>query len=542
MRNMERWEWALALGCALGGVSASCAGPPPAHRPDSLLRAPSAATSPAGSSLPAAASAVAEVDEPMVEDVGPVIMAPHPAADLFADLPTGQEQRERLCKRGQDDRLGQVFCAEPGPKIGGLVELQKALGIAYEKVGLAETQNFTGNAREGNPAFVFLGHTTSLTARMVSPVNPRVLVFKPPAHTARSANLPPSQWVKDPDFLAMAFTRGEQIVELVDRDPKTGDLRFFVVRFEQACNDRPDGCTSWDLFGPGIEKDWKRVTVYDDSDLENTPADCNVCHQPNGHGTKRVLLMQAIHTPWTHFFRRNRDGGQEQLHRYQQAHDKSERYGGIPGGEITYSDPALLEGLVENEGFIKQPALIHAQAIMDEIEQKDLKDKPVLSIAWQLEFKRALKGKIPGIGYPVVDFVDMDRMRRASKAYRAVAAGRAAQDKAPYLGDMHRPEVLFRVGLAPKPEATGRAILLNVCRRCHNPTRNPQLTRARFDVDKLDRLPLPELDRARNRLTLPIDDPKRMPPARFGRLSDLEIERVKAELSRIIDKRGGLPQ
>lgn len=543
MRLMRTdWTWVWMGACGIAVAAASCGPAPTSTRAPATTASgasdPSAAGS--GATIAPTASAVASPAPVVEEDVGPVIVAPHPAADLFADLPTGDEQRERLCGRGHEDRLSKIFCSDAASSITGLQNLQKALGIAFQKAGLAETQNVTGNAREGNPAFVFLGHTTSLTARMVSPVNPRVIVFKPPAHTARSANLTPDKFVKDPEFVAMAFTRGEQIVELVNRDPTTGDLRFFVVRFEQACNDRPEGCTSWELFGPAIETDWKRVTIYDDTDLENTPADCNVCHQPNGHGSKRVLLMQAIRTPWTHFFRRNREGGQKQLHLYQQAHPKDETYGGIPGREVAYSDPALLQGLIENEGFMKQPITLHAEAIVQEIEDKGLEDNPVLSIAWQLEFKKALRGQSPGVGYPVVDFTDADRMARASKAYQAVFAGRAGKDKAPYLGDMHRPEVLFRVGLAPKPDSTGREILLNVCRRCHNPTRNPQLTRARFDVDKLMALPVKELARARDRLTLPIDSPKRMPPARFGHLSDEEIERVSAELTKIIEAKGGL--
>jgi hypothetical protein len=41
---------------------------------------------------------------------------------------------------------------------------------------------------------------------------------------------------------------------------------------------------------------------------------------------------------------------------------------------------------------------------------------------------------------------------------------------------------------------------------------------------------------------MPIDDPTHMPPDRFGQLSQEEIERVRAELGRIIDARGGLPE
>lgn len=518
----------VAGACSGGEISVAPTTPPaPVRR----------AAAPKTSATPPPVASVAPEAEPP-EDLGPTIVAPHPAADLFASLPTGDEQLARLCKRGHRDRISKVFCADAPPEVTSLVELMQALGIAYVKPKLHVTENISGNGVQGNPAFVFMGHTTSLTARLVSPINPRAIVFTPPANKGISAYLTPDQFVSTPDFVAMAFTRGEQIVELVDRDPKTQDLRFFVVRFEQACNERKEGCESYELFTPAIERDWTRVTLYDDTDLENTPADCNVCHQPDGHGKKRVLLMQARRTPWTHFFRRNRDGGLENYKNYRLAHEEAEAYGGIPGSEIHFSDPAQLEGLVENEGFIKQPIVLHAEAIEREIVEKELTDKPELSLAWQLEYKRALKGEIPGVGFPTVGFFDSDRLRRAARAYRAVLAGRAKRDQFPYLGDMHRPEILFRVNLAPKPGVTGHKILLNTCRRCHNSRLNPKLSRARFDVDKLEKLPIAVLKRARERLVLPIDDPKRMPPARFGRLSVEEIERVTAVLSGVLEKRG----
>lgn len=513
-------------------VSAAAAGACSAATPTAPAP-PTSAASAAVSHAPAVTASAVVLPPPVEEDVGPTIVAPHPAADLFASLPTGAEQLKRLCQRGHADVIAKVFCRPDPPEIRGLVDLQRALGIAYVKPKMHVTDNVSGNAQQGNPGFVLMGHTTSLTARLVSPLNPRAIVFTPAANGGISAYLTPDQFQRTPGFVAMAFTRGEQIVELVDRDPKTDDLRFFVVRFEQSCNQRVEGCNSYELFTPAVETSWTTVTVYDDSDLENTPADCNVCHQPDGHGEKRKLLMQARRTPWTHFFRRNRDGGKMNIERYRRAHDEDEPYAGIPGSEILFSDPALLEGLVENEGFIQQPIVIHAEAIERELVEKELTDKPELSLAWQLEYKRALKGEIPGVGFAVVDFFDHARFDRAAKAYKSVMAGRVSHDKAPYLGDMHREELLFRVSLAPKPGGDGRAIMLNMCRRCHNSTRNPALSRARFDIDKLDKLPATVLERARKRLVLPIDDAQRMPPARFGRLSDEEIGRVDAELARL---------
>ena len=40
---------------------------------------------------------------------------------------------------------------------------------------------------------------------------------------------------------------------------------------------------------------------------------------------------------------------------YATAHTTTETFAGIPGAAITNSDPAQLEGLVENQGFKTQP-------------------------------------------------------------------------------------------------------------------------------------------------------------------------------------------
>jgi hypothetical protein len=60
------------------------------------------------------------------------------------------------------------------------------------------------------------------------------------------------------------------------------------------------------------------------------------------------------------------------------------------------------------------------------------------------------------------------------------------------------------VSIRPKAGLDGRGILVHMCQ-----------TRARFNVDTLDRLSRDEKDLAIGRLQLADDDPLKMPPPRF---------------------------
>ncbi|HYS82769.1 MAG TPA: hypothetical protein VEM76_18815, partial [Anaeromyxobacteraceae bacterium] len=56
------------------------------------------------------------------------------------------------------------------------------------------------------------------------------------------------------------------------------------------------------------------------------------------------------------------------------------------------------------------------------------------------------------------------------------------------------------------------------------------ISKARFDVTRLGSLPVDERQAAVDRLHLPEDDPKHMPPLRFRRLSADEIARASSAL------------
>jgi hypothetical protein len=78
----------------------------------------------------------------------------------------------------------------------------------------------------------------------------------------------------------------------------------------------------------------------------------------------------------------------------------------------------------------------------------------------------------------------------------------------------------------------GRGIMTQMCQQCHNPSLDQTLTRARFDVTKLDTMSRAEKDVAITRLQLPVTSSRKMPPERFRALSDAEIQIVVQELQK----------
>ena len=71
-------------------------------------------------------------------------------------------------------------------------------------------------------------HSLGLSARTVSGLNPRVLVYQDISHKRRP--------VTYEEFVVAGFTRGEQLVELAALDPATYEYNFYLLRFGQACN------------------------------------------------------------------------------------------------------------------------------------------------------------------------------------------------------------------------------------------------------------------------------------------------------------------
>ncbi|HEX4418068.1 MAG TPA: hypothetical protein VH165_09225, partial [Kofleriaceae bacterium] len=176
---------------------------------------------------------------------------------------TGQAQHDALCARNLGDAVAKAFCASTTqPALDSLIAVQKLVGLDFK------TGN-TANAKNGNPGFVLTGHSTSLVTRFTSAINPRVILFTPPSSTGRVNN--PKALAS---FTAMGFVRGEQFVEMVSNDPTAnggkGDLNFFLLRFNQACNTSAAGCSVDDLLTPKVEANITDYSLYSEADLSNT--------------------------------------------------------------------------------------------------------------------------------------------------------------------------------------------------------------------------------------------------------------------------------
>ncbi|MFO0547089.1 MAG: hypothetical protein U0271_01810 [Polyangiaceae bacterium] len=394
-----------------------------------------------------------------------------------------------------------------------------SFGDVLAALGLAFT-SAVGNGELGNPSFALLSHSTSLSGRVVSPINPRVFLFTNPATEGPIAGNPKP----DPDMIAVAFTRGEPLVEIVARGAG-GELRFLLLRFELACEAEAGGCSDADRFGPSIETGWLGATPYSGEALRNTTMDCEVCHRPAGPDSPAVLRMVERKPPWTHFFR-DKEGGRLLLDDYFTAHTNAETYGGIPGALITWSEPARLEGFVEHEGNAEQPVELFTMAVTRlEMRGKDPADEP--------HYRQILSDAMTGRGlpapFPATRFADKGALARAAKAYKKVTStGGEGELVAP--SELVTPETDYALGRAVAPEASGEEVVLRACSLCHNGRLDQTLSRSRFDATRLGEMPASERERAAERLRLPSSSPLAMPPARFVSLGDSQRERAIAAL------------
>lgn len=429
---------------------------------------------------------------------------------------TGQAQHAALCARNLGDAVARAFCATPTqPPLASLVDVQKLIGLAFQDGNL-------DNGRNGNPAFALTGHSTSLVTRFTSAINPRVILFTPPSSTGRVNNPKPLA-----SFTAMGFVRGEQFVEMVSNDPAAnggaGGLNFFLLRFEQACNSKPDGCSADDLLTPKVESGFTGYSVYNEADLANTVFDCQQCHQPAGTDQPKMLRQQELQNPWGHFFRNNRANGQALLADYGAAHPVAEAYGGIPGAAITNSDPAQLEGLVENQGFKAQPNEFITNQLLDQ----------GASTGWMTLYGQAMMGQTIPAPYHENRVTDPAKLANATAAYLASTTGAPLTvDIREVFSDAALQDLQFRPAANLVSAGDGRGVLVQMCQQCHNPALDQTLSRAKFDVTKLDTMPRAEKDKAIQRLNLPVASSRKMPPPRFRELSAAEIQLVVSELQK----------
>ncbi len=445
-----------------------------------------------------------------------------PPVEVLDQLEKGDAQHQKLCARGNQDPVAQAFCSGNMPQLTSIEELLELLGLSF-------ASPTSPSAKDGNPAFTLVAHSPSLNARLASAINPRAIIFTPPDPLGRPREGAP---IPNESYVALAFTRGEQFIELAAFDARTDkQLRFYLFKFEQDCNDR--GCQPEDLYSPEVESGFRSYSLYEDVDLRNTAVDCTQCHQTGGDDGPKFLLMQQLQPPWTHFMSGFGVGGPMLLEDYRRAHGKDENYAGIPGAIIESSDPEALQGLLENNGFMDQPieypgSVIEAEVFASNNQQPYVNTPPGESETWEalLEYSLRESGNRPA--YHDSQVADVSRLRDFANQYAAMMSG---QGTIPDLAGVFLDEATHDMGIRPMPDASGREILEQACTRCHHDGVSSDLSRSRFNASNLDALSREQKNAAIERLARPATDPRSMPPIRSIELTVEERNRAIEFLS-----------
>lgn len=456
--------------------------------------------------------------------------------DIFEELPFDPQQLGKVCARGNADRVAQALCN--GAQLHSMADLRAALAFQ-------------------NPFFALTANSSSIIARDVSAINPRLIIGEKSFGGFDGG----FEGFGIDNTLALGFARGDQLVELMGYDPNTQDLNLYLLKFEQPCNDTDEGCSIADMVTPAIEEGWNRWTLYQDTDLVNTTFDCNVCHQPGGPGTMKVPRLQEVSNSWTHWFpvRPSNQGGgwssggsstaglpvdnpgqhgtrsSEVLwNQFKQMHEVDGTYGGVGIDELLghAAGPDI-------ETFVRTyMALAGAPQWMMPPESpsadSDLYcDSPSMETqgeasTWATEYQRVVSGQRLPLPSHRIDITDPDMRSDAIAAYNAVMS-----DGAPPLGiidprEVVSEEVLTEMSMMPRPGAQAEEILTHMCSRCHNSNLDQSLTRARFDATDLGSVDLAQRQLIALRVTMHEDDARLMPPQRYGTLPDWAVDKVLA--------------
>lgn len=444
--------------------------------------------------------------------------APPGAAPEEAPRPEEQPPRkERLptafCQSPQDDAVRSLFCEGTPPTITSLADLQRGLEIHVDGV-----DQVYGYAIQP----MFLSHSTALSGRLVSPLNPRAI------------------FSNGGSGLLLTFQRGVQQVEIAARDRVTSRRNFYLLTFEQACSHTEAGCSSGDLFTARIESDWTNVIVRDDEELKNTPSDCRQCHQRALE--KPTLLMRELEAPWTHFFgpttgnapgfyENGIDGGIFTT-QYQEAKGDERYANSIVEGVFSRQSGSVLENIVEKP----QVLFFDANVISSELHATDrqhVEGAPRRSAVWDAAYAAFKRGEQLALPYFAPIVADPEKLAAATSAYRRYAEGEIGADELPDLSDVFPddPQTRAEIGLSVEPDATPAEALVQACGSCHNDVLDQSLSRARFNVG-LSRLAREELDIAVERLNLSAGSPGVMPPGEARQLTPEVRDRLVEYLRR----------
>jgi hypothetical protein len=468
----------------------------------------------------------------------------------------GPAQTDRVCARGNQDPVARRLCAVPrtGPRTGlrSLEDLQRVFWPAGRTFG-------------DNYAVGLTYHSQALGGRLVSAVNPALILLSLEPYTSGDdAGLPQSA-----TDLAIAFTRGDQMVEMLGVDVPNQRLNFYLLAYGHACRAAGD-CSASDVLGPRIERDWTSWTLYQAEDIEDTPLSCLSCHQSGGPGTPRRLLMRQFLLPWIHWGESSQaitsmhcaDGSPLALSQvptsgatlvpnlgsiFARAHAGETMFGGEPiesliqrrsGAVISDAAKQVRAAVLRRDG---NPSL-----------DDNVEDRFPLEEPFPLDSDRVLQGDYcPGgkkdawngyrqsvllrDGFPIsyygYDILESEQGASASADYGAYLRANPSNDAFDILSPLVSDEIGTAVGFLPDPDGDAPAILRQMCGRCHTGHEDPGMRRARFDARNPERLTRASMSEAMRRIRLAERDPEVMPPRRAGHLPAWAIERLGAYLA-----------
>ncbi len=466
----------------------------------------------------AAGDAPGQVHPPIVpHDAFTTLKGP---ADAHSDLCTADNKHPHF--PDDADLLTKVFCQDLKP--GGVMPTPKGMSDLLALLNLQFKDPTGENGKNGNPGFALLAHSSALTARKVTSITPTAFVFTPP----------PADGSKPTHYAFLAFDPGEQFAEIAVDDATVGSLNFYLVLFDKACDSTPDGCSMVDLLTQNVTQGWSNVRVYEDeTEVNNTIADCHVCHNPQD-GQPKILRMQEIEPPFTHWMSQQTEGGRALYADFHLAHPAGEDYGPIPAALVDKSDPALMAQMVQQAGFAMQPNFFPSAEIEAELKasapMQPAMNVPLgASATWSAIYQKAATGNFIAAPYHDVKVTDPSKVQQMSQALTDWR--NKARSDLPDMRDAFLDAGLRDMGFAPRAGLDGKSLLVQMCQECHNANLDPMVTRDKFLVDQLDKMPKAEKQLAIDRLKLQDDDRLRMPPALFRTVTNDETQAMIDALS-----------
>lgn len=445
--------------------------------------------------------------------------------------PDGLPLTTTACTWGATDPVARALC-RPAPEITGLADLYRALGL---------------ETRWDQRLVAATTHSVGLAGRLVNALNPRVVVFR-----TFSAG---TETLKADNIAALAFTRGEQAVELVGYDTVARDLNFYLLVFEQACTRA--GCTPAELFGASVEDHWTGWKLYADRDLEDTQLDCLSCHRPEGQAAPKRFLMRELQNPWAHWsgFASFRPDELCPLNLEPPAIP-----GPFPSSEIASDDLRLVEQLDPGgraAGVFAGVPLSELSAAASGHDLSSFISVASTAMGGSLdalgEFMRfpsmrilcedsvgltdAWNGYRTGMltrGFPTpyhgLDVLDLSRRNEALADFPVYLARRVGADSFRIGAELMSDAAETAAGFVPSPNDDAVTILRRMCIRCHDGLTSSTLRRSRFDVERLDALTTDGAAAVWKRITASRSSPELMPPLRAGELPPWAIDRLKTFL------------